>query len=130
MNKKVSIETIQEIKENLNRFSEVKTDEDVYELREVYEFSAWKIKTNELLKLEWIFEPDELVFAEDSCGNYFIIRNYSSIYFLDHETDKRIFLSENVDDFKRIIQKPKKEDLPEHKVISTWIDPDFKAQFD
>ncbi|WP_033008397.1 SMI1/KNR4 family protein [Vibrio harveyi] len=72
--------------------------------------------------------PKELsdvnVIAEDECGNYFIL-NAQGVFFWDHETSDRTFLSASLREFEESCVEPKCIALSEGKVISSWIDPDF-----
>ncbi|EKO3471138.1 SMI1/KNR4 family protein [Vibrio fluvialis] len=72
--------------------------------------------------------PKELsdvnVIAEDECGNYFIL-NDQGVFFWDHETSDRTFLSASLQEFEESCIEPQCIALSEGQVISSWIDPDF-----
>ncbi|MEZ8733385.1 SMI1/KNR4 family protein [Vibrio splendidus] len=72
--------------------------------------------------------PSELsdvsVIAEDECGNYFII-NPQGVFFWDHETSGRTFLSASLQEFEESCVEPRCIELSEGQVVSSWIDPDF-----
>ncbi|HAS6685630.1 TPA: SMI1/KNR4 family protein [Vibrio parahaemolyticus] len=72
--------------------------------------------------------PKELsdvnVIAEDECGNYFIL-NAQGVFFWDHETSDRTFLSASLQEFEESCIEPQCIALSEGQVISSWIDPDF-----
>ncbi|MFA0115061.1 SMI1/KNR4 family protein [Vibrio sp. 10N.261.46.E11] len=67
---------------------------------------------------------DVTAIAEDECGNYFIL-NTQGIFFWDHETSARTFLSASLQEFEENCVEPRCIDLSEGQVISSWIDPDF-----
>lgn len=71
--------------------------------------------------------------AEDSNGNYIYIRKDDySVYFWDHEVeggDKRLAASfgEFIDGLQPY--DPATAPLPPHRVVSSWVDPNFKPEF-
>ena len=103
---------------------------EAYEIREVYDASTWEARTNQLRRNDWSFLDGELVFAEDSNGNFFTIESQGRVHFLDHETDERVRLAETLDEFGSKLKEPREADIPPHKVISVWVDPNFKPEFE
>ncbi len=67
---------------------------------------------------------DVSVIAEDECGNYFIL-NAQGVFFWDHETSDRTFLSASLQEFEESCTEPRRIELSEGQVVSSWIDPDF-----
>lgn len=71
--------------------------------------------------------------AADSNGNYICIRkNDFSVLFWDHEVengDKH--LASSFGEFLERLKPydPSSDPLPPHRVISSWVDPDFKPEF-
>ena len=114
----------------LSEFFEFQKDGELFEVRCIFEVNKWVSKTEELSKHEWEFLEGEYVFAEDSNGNYFCIQDDGKVYFLDHETDDRVMLSEGLEGFFNLLQKAEDIELPKHKVLKVWVDPDFKPEFD
>jgi hypothetical protein len=68
------------------------------------------------------------VFAEDDCGNYFVLLN-EAVYFWDHETGENEILSGSVNDFVSGCSFPEEVELELGQVESAWIDPEFAKQF-
>lgn len=122
--------TIDSIRHQLSGRSEIEIGAEAYEVREVYDVSTWEERTNQLKGNDWTFIPGELAFAEDSNGNFFTIDSKGRVHFLDHETDERVHLAETLDEFGSKLKEPRDVDLPPHKVISVWVDPDFKPEFE
>jgi len=130
-NMKDDIQTIiSRIQENLPERSEIIVNGESYQVRKLYDYLDWKVKTKELQQHDWNFQHNEFVVGEDSCGNFFTVNNEGSIFFLDHETDLRTLLCGSLEEFGSLLQKPEDVDLPPHKVISVWVNPDFKPEFD
>lgn len=79
------------------------------------------------------FPNDVWPIADDSNGNYVYIRKVDlSVYFWDHEVEgEDIFLAENFSDFINKLRPYNTSDssLPSHRVVSSWVDPDFKPKF-
>lgn len=63
-------------------------------------------------------------FAEDECGNYFV-EGEGFIGFWDHETNEVTKLSSSAEEFISGLILPSDVQLPQAKVLSAWIDPDF-----
>jgi hypothetical protein len=114
---------------NLPEKSEYSRNGVAYGVREIFEFKSWIQKTEKMSQGEWHFERGELVFAEDSCGNYFTIRSDNSVRFLDHETDERTALGCDLRQFLEGLSKPKEIAMPPHKVLRVWTRPGFKPKF-
>jgi SMI1-KNR4 cell-wall len=79
--------------------------------------------------------PDQAIpIAEDDCGNYVWLHpKTGEIFFWDHEIEcdgQRI--AESFDSFLSMLQPfdPASIKVQPGKVISVWIDPDFKPEFD
>jgi hypothetical protein len=100
-----------------------------YGVREIFTFNSWTERTDRMSEADWHFEKGELVFAEDSCGNYFTIRSDGSVWFLDHETDERTGLAGDLRQFLEGLHKPEEITLPPHKVLKVWVRPGFKPKF-
>ena len=118
------------IKRGLRQRYELIADGEPYQVRDVFEHADWEKKTADLKRHDWDFRTGEVVFAEDSNGNFFTIGSDGSISFLDHETDERTRLCESLAQFEERLQEPEAIELPPHKVISVWVDSDFKPEFD
>jgi hypothetical protein len=114
---------------NLPEKSEHTKDGVAYGVREIFAFNGWSERTERMSDADWHFEKGELVFAEDSCGNYFTIRSDDSVWFLDHETDERTALAGNLRQFLEGLHKPEGVTLPPHRVLKVWVRPDFKPKF-
>jgi hypothetical protein len=114
---------------NLSEKSEFAKDRIAYGVHDLYPFNTWKEKTNQMSKCDWHFNEGELAFATDDCGNYFTIQIDGSIWFLDHETDERAKLAKDLCEFVDGLRPPKKIDLPPHKVLKVWSNPNFKPKF-
>jgi len=72
------------------------------------------------IDLNKLLEP----FAEDSCGNYFVLRA-GFVYFWDHETGDTTFLAASIDQFIEALVAPTPVKLREGQVKSAWINPEF-----
>lgn len=128
---KDNIQTIiTRIQGHLPERSEIIVNGESYQIRELYDYPDWEVRTKKLQQYDWIFQHNEFVIGEDSCGNFFTVGNKGSIFFLDHETDVRTLLCGSLKEFSSRLQKPEDVDLPPHEIISVWIDPDFKPEFD
>ena len=128
---KDNIQTIiTRIQDHLPERSEIIVTGESYQVRELYDHPDWEVRTKKLQPYDWSFQHNEFVIGEDSCGNFFTVNNKGSIFFLDHETDVRTFLCGSLKEFSSRLQKPEDVNLPPHKVISGWVDPDFKPEFD
>jgi hypothetical protein len=114
---------------NLPERSEYSKDGVVYGVRQIFPFSSWRGRTERMSETDWHFEKGELVFADDSCGNYFTIRSDESVWFLDHETDQRTALAGGLRQFLEGLRKPEEITLPPHKVPKVWVRPGFKPKF-
>lgn len=66
-------------------------------------------------------------FAEDDCGNYFVVLN-SEICFWDHETREVRMLAKSTDDFIKSLHVRDVISLDNVQIRSAWIDPEFAAQ--
>ena len=121
---------VTQIQEKVSTRFEIISNGEPYQIREVYDLPNWKQRTQWLQQHDWTFFPGELVFAEDSNGNFFTIGSQGHISFLDHETDERTPLCDSLEEFSSRLQEPEDVELPPHKVISVWVDPDFKPEFD
>jgi hypothetical protein len=117
------------IRELVSTQFELIANGEPYQVREVYDLPKWTEHTKWLQQHDWTFLPGELVFAEDSNGNFFTIGSDGHISFLDHETDERTPLCDSLEEFKSRLQEPEDVELPPLKVISGWVDPDFKPEF-
>lgn len=68
------------------------------------------------------------VFAEDDCGNAFLVSPSGAIEFWDHETDEKTELAPNWNAFSKHCHEPEPVELDESQVESVWIDPDFAQE--
>jgi hypothetical protein len=64
-------------------------------------------------------------FAEDECGNFFIMTRNGQVGFFDHETDHHVVLAENWDQFVTGCRPATPITLDPSQVRSAWIDPEF-----
>jgi hypothetical protein len=69
-------------------------------------------------------------FADDDCGNLFAASGVGHIAFWNHETGKITKLADSIDEFAAHCTKNDDVELKEGQVISTWVNPDFKPEFD
>jgi hypothetical protein len=69
-------------------------------------------------------------FADDDCGNIFTVSRDGKILFWDHETEEIKPLAESFEEFSDHCTEPEDVELKEGDVISVWVDPDFKPEFD
>ncbi len=80
------------------------------------------------------FPPHAIAIAEDDCGNYVWLEpRTGAVFFWDHEQDEHgVLIADNFDDFLALLQPfdPSSIKLGPGQVISAWIDPDFKPEFD
>ncbi|MFH2047145.1 MAG: SMI1/KNR4 family protein [Pseudomonadota bacterium] len=67
-------------------------------------------------------------FADDDCGNIFAVSADGKIAWWDHETDEITVLSDSFEEF--CMNCGSGEDVEDGQVISTWVNPDFKPEFD
>ncbi len=71
---------------------------------------------------------EHIRFAEDDCGNYFIIdRSKGAVGFRDHETNEIVPLASSLQAFLDALAQPPEARLEPGQVIEAWIDPDFLA---
>ncbi|MBA3029996.1 MAG: SMI1/KNR4 family protein [Desulfobacteraceae bacterium] len=96
--------------------------ENWYGIRNLFLPEVWKKKRLGFKKYK--------VFAEDDCGNEYLIDNKNRIFFWDHETDKATKISESIFSFLSLLQEQPEVELKPEQVISVWVDPDFKPEFD
>jgi len=72
--------------------------------------------------------PEEIsnneIFAEDGCGNYFLLIS-NKVYFWNHETSHNEILANSIDDFILGCSTPTEVELKPENVVSAWIDPEF-----
>jgi hypothetical protein len=68
---------------------------------------------------------DRVPFAEDSCGNAFLLASNGRVLFWDHETDELTELACDWDSFVAGCKPPTPIDFDKFKIISAWINPDF-----
>src|SRR5437879_4376471 len=114
---------------NLPERSEYSKNGVAYNVRKIFAFASWNEITERMSETDWHFVMGELVFAEDSCGNYFTIRSDGSVWFVDHETDERTTLASDLRQFLEGLRKPEEIALPPHKVLRSWVRPGFKPKF-
>lgn len=69
-------------------------------------------------------------FADDDCGNLFAASDDGCIAFWDHETGEITKIADSFDEFVAHCTKHDDVELEEGQVISTWVNPDFKPEFD
>lgn len=121
---------IAKIKKELRQRYELTVNGVSFQVQQLLDHTEWQKKTDELKKYDWTFLPGEVVFAEDSNGNFFTLSQDGSVFFLDHETDERTQLCKSLIHFEELLQEPEDIELPPHSVISVWVDPNFKPEFD
>lgn len=66
-----------------------------------------------------------LPFAEDECGNAFLVAGDGRVLFWDHETDDVLCLADTWDAFRNGCHKPEPVTLDPAQVKSVWINPEF-----
>jgi hypothetical protein len=66
--------------------------------------------------------------AEDGCGNAFLVSSTGSIGFRDHETDRIETLAADWSTFVRGCTKPSDVELQPGQVESVWIDPELAKE--
>ena len=73
-----------------------------------------------------------LPFAYDDYGNIFAMAPQNSwiIVFWDHETDQVVQICKNFSEFLSSLHPLDHSALPDPDLISTWIDPAFKPEFE
>jgi hypothetical protein len=77
--------------------------------------------------------PEELAgraFASDCCGNYFLLEEFGSVTFWDHETGEFIELANTWQDFVDWLIIPDRVEVRPGQVKRAWIDPEFSAKHD
>jgi len=121
---------IERIREMIRLPTEIEVNGESFAVRNIYELSDWQQRTAELVGHEWEFDIGETVFAEDDCGNYFTINGIGHTFFLDHETDERIPVSNSLYDFAQRLVHRDDRDMPKPNVISTWKALGFEPKFD
>ena len=70
------------------------------------------------------------VFADDDCGNEYLTNKTNQVFFWDHETDDVTEIHDSIIRFLNELEKTPDVKLKPGQVISSWIDPDFKPEFD
>ena len=121
---------VDRIRKRIHHCFEIIAVGEQFQIQEIYDYSEWENRTDELKRHDWEFRIGEVVFAADSNGNFFTICSDGSVSFLDHETDERTYLCESLAQFEEHLEEPQDVALPPQKVISVWVDPDFKPEFD
>jgi hypothetical protein len=69
--------------------------------------------------------PSMEPFAEDECGNLFVVDQNGKIHFWDHEVDELILLAGDFEWFTGNCVKLPEVKLKDSDVESAWIDPEF-----
>ncbi len=69
------------------------------------------------------------VFAQDDCGNFFVVLASGEVVFWDHETNATSLLAESLAAFCAALSVPKPAVLLEGQVKSVWVDPAFAKAF-
>jgi hypothetical protein len=123
---------LRDAQKNLAIRNELEKNGDTFQVREIYNQAQSKKKTSELVDYGWPINSDEEVIGADYNGNFYTIQYDGSVYFRDHETDARTLLASTINAFVDDLKKPVVEsiELRDDQVISVWIKPGFKPEFD
>jgi hypothetical protein len=70
------------------------------------------------------------VFAEDECGNEFLLDGKRRVFFWDHETNNLKHISDSVLNFLSTLSPTPEVNLKPGQAKHAWIDPEFKAKLD
>lgn len=68
------------------------------------------------------------VFADDDCGNVFLLLPNGVVVFWDHETDETTELARDWNAFSQGCKQSGPVELDESDVLEVWIDPEFSKE--
>jgi hypothetical protein len=68
----------------------------------------------------------KMSFAEDACGNYFLLdKTNESVWFWDHETNRSKLITNSLVEFNSSLTVSPEVELNPDQVLEAWIDPEF-----
>jgi hypothetical protein len=70
------------------------------------------------------------VFAEDECGNEFLLDGKHRVFFWEHETNNLKQISDSILNFLSGLSPTPEVNLKPGQVKHAWINPEFKAKLD
>ena len=115
-------EVISKVRGNLSEHNCFIKDDFWYGIRTLFPADQWKKKRIGFK----VFS----IFADDDCGNEYLTNKNKLVFFWDHETGDIIEIHKSIIGFLNSLEKTPDVELRPEDVISVWVDPDFKPEFD
>ena len=116
---------------NLPKRCELKVGDGYFTVQEIFPVDRIEEENNRLRKWEWEFRESEVAIGGDPNGNLFT-QFKTFVWFWDHESNERKKLSESLHEFFHSLKEP--EDiginLDPKNIITGWVDPNFKSEWD